>query len=371
MGRTPEYMQERLRRFFAKFGPVQHCRAEPHPLDPYQCEGTAYVTMRDRKTALKALRAPLKFPASLHSKVVHMRDLDTEKRNDPDYYEKSKFWNRQLISLARRLHAQLLQDPVYCAEGKPLASAGKGLFEDELDLAYAAAARAAPPGLGRGGTPRSQHLYTTPTRRVAAGAAVRARFSSWGRFLTEVPLDELFKVEAAQDELQHGENALVVRPRLVSTTQRDRILCRVKMMLAERLHAEFSVWWREGKIPLPEYTQRRVQWWDHKPHLPFRLQILSRSKDRHKVHDERFLLRRQVVQMRNKKRDKRRDEWRLERSKQLEEEAADMEARREAARADLLLAEERGRLGLSRGFVAPPFRSQEERDEDPKADGLH
>lgn len=48
MGRTPEYMQERLRRFFSKFGIVKICRAIPHELDPYQCQGKAYVTFRDR-----------------------------------------------------------------------------------------------------------------------------------------------------------------------------------------------------------------------------------------------------------------------------------------------------------------------------------
>merc|ERR1712110_125651 len=125
-------MQERLRRFFAKFGPVVQCRAEPHPLDPYQCEGTAYVTFRDRGTALKALKAPLKFPASLHDKVVSMRHLDSDKRNDPDYYEKAKFWNGELLTLAKQLHTQLSEDDTLLADGKSLASVGRGLYEHEL-----------------------------------------------------------------------------------------------------------------------------------------------------------------------------------------------------------------------------------------------
>eukprot|EP00449_Zooxanthella_nutricula_P051442 CAMPEP_0198561868 /NCGR_PEP_ID=MMETSP1462-20131121/96178_1 /TAXON_ID=1333877 /ORGANISM="Brandtodinium nutriculum, Strain RCC3387" /LENGTH=163 /DNA_ID=CAMNT_0044292781 /DNA_START=3 /DNA_END=490 /DNA_ORIENTATION=- len=104
MGRTPEYMQERLRRFFSKFGPVKNCRAEEHSHDPYQCAGRAWVTFRDRAAANRALRSPLKFPASLHDKVISMRHLDTDKRNDPDYFEKAKFWNAQLLSVARQLH---------------------------------------------------------------------------------------------------------------------------------------------------------------------------------------------------------------------------------------------------------------------------
>eukprot|EP00439_Symbiodinium_sp_Y106_P018057 s4291_g2.t1 len=58
---------------------------------------------------------------------------------------------------------------------------------------------------------------------------------------------------------------------------------------------EFSIWWREGKVPLPTYTQRRVTWWDHLPPLPFEVQIQSRSKDRHRIFDERFLYMRSII----------------------------------------------------------------------------
>ena len=82
-----------------------------------------------------------------------------------------------------------------------------------------------------------------------------------------------------------------------------RVLTRLRVALEEKLHEvhllkealklvqEFSVWWREGKVPLPTYTQRRVEfgsreivafstlrWWDRKPPLPFELQIQSRCK---------------------------------------------------------------------------------------------
>merc|ERR1712183_958909 len=101
-------------------------------------------------------------------------------------------------------------------------------------------------------------------------------------FLAEPPFEELFRIEAANSETMPGteaETTLVVRPRLSSAIQRARVLCRARMMLSKRLHDEFSIWWRTGKVPLPEYTQARVQWWDHKPKLPQELQIMSRSKD--------------------------------------------------------------------------------------------
>lgn len=310
LGRTPEYMQERLRRFFSKFGPVVQCRADPHEYDPYQCGGRAWVTFRDHGTALRALRAPLKYPASLHDKVVSMEHLHSGKRNDPDYYEKSKLWNRELVKVARDLHVQLCRGD---ARGKPLARAGEGLLERELlQLPKATAVR------GRGGIAPSKGLAGAPTRLVPAGPAVRRRFGSWEAFLAEAPFDELFKMEESTagggDAIgEDSPGLLVVRPRLVSTVQRARILARARMMLGRRLHEEFSQWWREGKISLPEYTQRRVTWWDHKPPLPFEVQIQSRSKEKVKIYDERFLYRRQLIKNRNEQRNERRAEWATER----------------------------------------------------------
>jgi len=358
-GKTPEYMQERLRRFFSKFGPVKYCRAEPHPLDPYQCEGKAFVTFRDRDAAQKALRAPLKFPASLHDKVVSMRHLDTDKRNDPDYYEKSKFWNGELISVARQLHAQLSADPKLRAGGKLLAEAGHGLTEREL--VAATAITPGPEPRGRAGVPVSKGLANAPTRRVAAGAAVLRRFGSWEAFLTHVPLDELFRLErpsspqaegvedVAEVETQATQEAIVVRPRLVSSTQRARILTRMRLALGRHLHDEFSVWWREGKVPLPDYTQRRVDWWDHKPTLPFDVQIQSRHKDITRIFDERFLYKRQIVKARNEKRRERRGEWKEERSKLLADKQQALNERRERARA----AVEGARCGGLLGGLSP------------------
>lgn len=46
MGKTPEYLQERLWRYFGKFGIVERVRVLPHELDPYQTNGTAFVSFR-------------------------------------------------------------------------------------------------------------------------------------------------------------------------------------------------------------------------------------------------------------------------------------------------------------------------------------
>lgn len=364
-GRTPEYMQERLRRFFAKFGPVKHCRAEPHRHDPYQCEGTAYVTFRDKNAALKALAAPLKYPASLHDKVVSMRHLDSDKQNDSDYYEKAKFWDAELVSLARGLHVQLCTDAALREGGKPLALVSRGLLEREL-VQTEVPEEEKPLSWARGGIPESRGglQVTAKTRFVPAHGAVKQRFGSWQAFLAEPPFDELFRLEAVpskEPQVKVGDDAagrdatseadVVVKPRLVSNVQRLRILARARMALRRRLHEEFSVWWREGKVPLPEYTQRRITWWDHTPPLPFDLQIMSRSRDRHRIFDERFLYRHQLVKARNDRRRERRSEWADERKKQLEEKKLALEARRERAHSVVSQAK-CGHL-LGRGLSAP------------------
>ncbi|KAK1444982.1 hypothetical protein BgAZ_108880 [Babesia gibsoni] len=72
MGRTPEYLQERLRRFFSKFGAVTFCRCMPHDLDPYQCNGT-------------------------------------DKTNDPDYIHKQRHYIKQCVNVARDVYEKLVK----------------------------------------------------------------------------------------------------------------------------------------------------------------------------------------------------------------------------------------------------------------------
>ncbi|CAJ1417283.1 unnamed protein product [Effrenium voratum] len=183
-----------------------------------------------------ALKAPLKFPASLHDKVISMRHLDTDKTNDPNYLEKAKFWNSQLISIARQLHVQLMSDPDLRGAGKLLSVVGTGLWEREMvelpepevaDPASAEAmAKKAP--WGRGGVPFPKKLHGSPTRVVAAQEAVDKRFGNWAEFLSFAPLDELFSLERESGEgprLSNLEAKLSERP--LAQTARDPADCSV------------------------------------------------------------------------------------------------------------------------------------------------
>lgn len=274
--RTPEYMQERLRRFFSKFGRVVTCRCLPHPLDPYQCEGTAYVSFREKKSCFDALKAPLQFPVSLQSKTVSMRYMAEDKINDRKRIDKVKHWNSQLVSIARQLYTLLT-----VSGPKPLESVACQLIEIPFG----------------GKAPET------------AEVAVYEIFREWETFLRFEQCAELFHVH---------QN--MVHARLVNEI--DRILVLLNVSLARKMREEISIDWRAGKPELPSYVRRQIRKWDHKDPLPFQLQILSRNSRSCRVFDERFLVKVKA----NLEKAKRKREKRAERAKT---EAADLKARAE------------------------------------------
>ena len=280
--RTPEYMQERLRRFFSKFGRVVTCRCLPHPLDPYQCEGTAYVSFREKKSCFDALKAPLKFPISLQSKTVSMRYMAEDKINDVKRIDKIKHWNCQLISIAKQLYQQLLTDGP-----KDIDCIGSQLIE----------------------IPFGSKVAET------AETAVYQVFKDWKLFLTFNQCAELFHVH---------ENK--VHARLVKDV--DRILILLNVSLARKMREEISIDWRSGKPELPSYVKRQVRKWDHKDPLPFQLQILSRNSRSCRVFDERFLVKVKA----NLEKAKHKREKRAERAKKEAEQLKIREEKKMAAR---------------------------------------
>ncbi|KAF4741724.1 hypothetical protein FOZ63_005650, partial [Perkinsus olseni] len=270
MGRTPEYMQERLRRFFSKFGVVKICRAVPHELDPYQCQGKAYVTFRDRRSVFRALKAPLKFPASLHDKFVTMRDLDTDKRNDPLYLVKSEHNNRELVSVARQLHRVLLSDGP-----RPLSTVWQGVMEQEF---------------------KTERLRT-------ANHCVMQRFGSWKDFLESEGMNHIVHCDGK-----------TVWAKPMTPVRLEKQLLQLSIELSKKLKAECSVHWRQGRehIPLPEHTRFLMRKWDHHEKLAWCLQTMSHNHFYQRVYDPKLIAKWRIKRERNLVRNKAREEKRLE-----------------------------------------------------------
>ncbi|GIX61755.1 SfiI-subtelomeric fragment related protein family member, putative [Babesia caballi] len=258
MGRTPEYLQERLRRFFSKFGTVSFCRCMPHDLDPYQCNGTGYVTFRSKEASVAAASANLVLPYALHSKVIAIRHLDTDKTNDPDYVHKQRHYIRQTVEIARQLYDKLTR-------GGPCA------LRDVATAVY------------------ERNFYSGKWHR--AGLSVLMRFGAWTEFLKHPSLNGMFDVVDGRVTLG-----------LQCAGTAEKTLQALFIKQSAELDSELTVHWREGRQALPPRVQQETDELYHLSPLPVHLQLLSKSHTMYRIHDERHMLKIQLKQKRNEAR---------------------------------------------------------------------
>ncbi|GFE52962.1 hypothetical protein BaOVIS_003660 [Babesia ovis] len=258
MGRTPEYLQERLRRFFSKFGTVSFCRCMPHELDPYQCNGTGYVTFRSKEASVAAASANLVLPYSLHSKIIAIRHLDTDKTNDPDYVYKHKHYIVQAMDVAKQLYEKLIRF-------------GPCSLYDVATSVY------------------ERNFYSGKWHK--AGLSILMRFGSWNDFLNHPSLNGMFNIKDG-----------IVTLGLKCDDTVEKTLQKFFIQNSTQLDAELSVHWREGRTPLPPQVQKETDELYHLTPIPEHLQLLSKSHTMYRIHDERHMLKIQLKKERNEAR---------------------------------------------------------------------
>lgn len=231
MGKTPQYMEERMRRFFSKFGPVTACSAVGHPLDPYQCEGTAFVTFRESESVPSALQSVLRFGSRcMGYRSVSLRALCTDEAKD----------GKESI---RRVYDEL--NNIVC---------GLRGFHGEIST------------------------NGVSIEKVQIPNWTFSKYSTSENFFDLIK--SLFIV---------SDNK--VFPRKLVNLEAELTLVRAE--LEKSVRDEFlCINWRQNApiSKLPEYTQRRIRLWDRKDKLPSELQMLSRDFRQHKVHDEKFIV---------------------------------------------------------------------------------
>ena len=236
MGKTPEYMQERLRRYFSKYGPVVACRALSHSLDPYQCEGTAYVSFRQESACEASIESVIQLGPDLGNRVLSVRHLASDTVRDGKAIIVGWRESRdEILAATRAVYVQLVSRP-----------AGESI----------------------------ESLRLTPKQQKA----VESEFTSilgWMESLTNLFIANESKIFFAR-RLADCEKELVELGQRLDRKMDDRV----------------SVHWRVNAPvkQLPEYTNRRVKLWDKKDKLPFDLEVLSRDFRQHRVHDEKFLI---------------------------------------------------------------------------------
>jgi hypothetical protein len=232
MLKTPEYLQERLRRYFSKFGTVTMCRALNHPLDPYQCDGTAYITFRDLDSAEKAMGSIVRFSREMGNKVLSLRGLWNDVTTDgPRLLQGKKDRLNELVAHVRDVYESSLVDNV------PVE------FDSEIILSQ----------------------FTSADEFHACIKTMFVR-SSDGAFLPRRLIDFSKNID------------------------------RFEKLMDKKLEESLTVHWRAHAPikELPAYTERRNRLWDKKDKLPFDLQILSRDFREHKIHNEKFLVARRA-----------------------------------------------------------------------------
>ncbi|CBZ52916.1 hypothetical protein NCLIV_027040 [Neospora caninum Liverpool] len=302
MGKTCEYLQERLWRYFGKFGIVEHVRVLPHERDP-------------RIASLRAVRLPVHLPASLHNRVLHLRHLGTDKSSDDLFYFRRHQAVRNLLSVAQQLYAYLEQRGPLPAQkalrllfersyprlawrqagysvraccGSWLGFFSRSPFNELFYLAHQEEAG----GLTRKGSGLDSDAQGS--RKMISSAGVASTEEKRGRRkkakrgeAEDGSAQELNKLTDRQEKDMLKK--LVVFPHLLSRDKLQALLLRAGRLLQMDLQNELSVHWRTDRPPLPDWTQKQIQLWQHQDPLPEELQIWSRTKDYYKIHEERFL----------------------------------------------------------------------------------
>ncbi|KAF8821618.1 hypothetical protein IE077_004309 [Cardiosporidium cionae] len=252
--KTPEYMQERLRRFFSKFGFVAMCRCIPHSLDPYQCEGTAYIAFRAREAALEAAKTNLQFPPSLQHKILKLRHLDTDVTNKTFSILEMRHHNNEVVNVARQLYQAILKEGP-----RPLSSIWMGLIE---------------------------RRFRSDAKMLAEECIIKC-FGNWITFLTAEPFRKIFLVR--QHTVENRTEKSREPNRYSPMVKLEQILEHAKVILNQKVTAELTTYWRNGKHVLPRFFLDRNFFKLKYTRLSEKFQMLSRPAKTCHVFDERFL----------------------------------------------------------------------------------
>lgn len=159
-------IEERLRRFFLKYGTIRHCYSVPHPGDPFQCSGIGYVSFDNKNSAFKAVQeARLRCCRHFKRRVITLRSLETDVRQNPLWYTKERDACNAAVAAARRLYHRLAEHP----QGYPVDRLRHLIERDDIQ----------------------EQSVEAPTQ------AVLRIFGSWREFLDAPPFRKLFRITAS------------------------------------------------------------------------------------------------------------------------------------------------------------------------------
>ncbi|ANQ08468.1 Uncharacterized protein PCOAH_00026940 [Plasmodium coatneyi] len=259
--RTNEYLQERLRKSLNKYGPLKILRCLSHRNDPYINNNICYATFFNKKDMYKCMRSVnIRLPLSLQSKILKVRSLYNNKSNDYNYFFKQDHYNYSVINIALNLFK-------YVQNGKRIINV-KDIFKHVFEYSF------------------------YPHKIIASGISVYKVFGSWTLFLDF--FDRLFL------RIDDGTGAISVCAKILDDQHLCVYLNNRLIELKKKTSALNSPYWREEALQLPGEIESRLNN-EHPKKLKEEMQLLSKTKDFYKIHDERHLFKLKLNKERKEK----------------------------------------------------------------------
>lgn len=278
-----EYVQERLRKSLNKYGRLKIIRCLSKKNDPYVNNNVCYATFLNKRDMNKCIKnLHIRFPFSLQSKIIKLKSLLTNKTNDYNYFFKQDHYNYGVINIALNLFKYLQKKNSFIN----IKNIYMHIFE-----------------------------YSFNTHKIiTAGISVYKVFGNWENFIDF--FDSLFIKTIVNKEINEIlVNEILVSAHVVSDEQLAIILNNKLIQLKKKTNDANSVYWRENALQLPQEIENRLNN-EHPKKLKEELQILSKTKDFYKIHDERHLFKLKLNRERKEKKLMRKKE--LENTKNME-----------------------------------------------------
>ncbi|KYN98992.1 hypothetical protein PGSY75_1135500 [Plasmodium gaboni] len=282
--KTNEYIQERLRKSLNKYGRLKIIRCLSHRNDPYINNNICYATFYNRKDMYKCIRnINIRLPISLQYKILKFKSLLSNKCNDYNYFFKQDHYNYSAINIALNLFKYL--------EYNNCSMNIKDIYKHVFEYSF------------------------YPHKIISSGISVYKIFKNWTNFIYF--FDNLFHIVKKDDDI-------FITAKILNDQNLSIYLNNKLIELKKKTEQSNSVYWREHSLQLPEEIENRINN-DRPKKLKEELQLLSKTKDFYKIHDERHLFKLKLNKERKEKKkmlkkNKQQEKEEKEKEKQLKKE---------------------------------------------------
>lgn len=221
---TNQAIEDRLHRFFIKYGTVTHCHSVPHPGDSFQSSGVAYVSFANKFSAFKAVQeARLRFSDRFHCRIATLRSLETDVHQNPAWYRQEREACQTVVAVARCLYRRLAAYP-------------EGIFLDKIRALVET-------------SDQHETLLDSPVQ------SVMRIYGSWREFFDAHPFRKLFALSLVAP--QHNRFSSSENPRSLTKdiyAKRYRIARKLSLMIQRGITVKL---WKEEAVEQSKTRKQR------------------------------------------------------------------------------------------------------------------